>query len=68
MVGVKTRYRRLGIDLLLLDRIWALAPPKGFTRAELAWILEDNEPITRAIDQLGGIPYKRYRLYQKELL
>jgi GNAT superfamily N-acetyltransferase len=67
MFGVKRRYRRLGIDLLLLDRIWALAPPKGFTRAELAWILEDNELITHAIEQIGGIPYKRYRLYQKAL-
>jgi GNAT superfamily N-acetyltransferase len=68
MVGVKTRYRRLGIDLLLLDRVWALAPPKGFRRAELAWVLEDNELMTRAIEYVGGIPYKRYRLYQKELL
>ena len=65
MVGVKKRYRRLGIDWLLLDRIWASAPPTGIRRAELAWILEDNEPIRRAIDQIGSIPYKRYRLYQK---
>ena len=67
MVGVKKRYRRLGIDLLLLDRVWELAPPKGFRRAELAWVLEDNELMTRAIDQVGGILYKRYRLYQKAL-
>lgn len=65
MMGVKRRYRRLGIDLLLLDRVWELAPPKGFRRAELAWVLEDNELMTRAIDQIGGMPYKRYRLYQK---
>lgn len=68
MVGVKQRYRRLGIDLLLLDRVWQSAPPKGYTQAELAWILEDNELITRAIEQIGGIPYKRYRLYQKDLV
>ncbi len=40
MMGVKKRYRRLGIDLLLFDRVWELAPPKGFRRAELAWVLE----------------------------
>lgn len=65
MMGVKRRHRRLGIDLLLLDRVWELAPPKGFRRAELAWVLEDNELMTRAIDQIGAVPYKRYRLYQK---
>jgi hypothetical protein len=34
----------------------------------LAWVLEDNELMARAIEYVGGIPYKRYRLYQKELL
>jgi GNAT superfamily N-acetyltransferase len=66
MVGVKQRYRRLGIDWLLLDRIWAWAPHRGIRQAELAWILEDNEPIRRAIEQIGSVPYKRYRLYQKD--
>ncbi len=66
MMGVKKRYRRLGIDLLLLGKIWELAPPKGFNKAELAWVLEDNDLMTRAIAEVGGIPYKRYRLYQKD--
>ncbi len=68
MMGVKKRYRRLGIDLLLFDRVWELAPPKGFRRAELAWVLEDNELMTRAIDEIGEVPYKRYRLYQKDFI
>lgn len=68
MVGVKKRYRRLGIDLLLLDRVWELAPLKGIRQAELAWVLEDNALISRVIEQIGGIPYKRYRLYQKDLM
>ena len=66
MMGVKRRYRRLGIDLLMLDRVWQLAPPKGFRRAELAWVLADNELMTRAIEEVGGGAYKRYRLYQKD--
>lgn len=68
MIGVKKRYRRLGIDLLLLGRVWELAPPRGFRRAELAWVLEDNELMARAIDRIGGVPHKRYRLYQKNFV
>jgi len=66
MMGVKKRYRRLGIDLLLFARVWELAPVKGFMQAELAWILEDNELMTRAIERIGGILHKRYQLYQKD--
>ncbi len=66
MMGVKKRYRRLGIDLLLLSKVWELAPPKGFTQGELAWVLEDNDLMARAIEEIGGTPYKRYRLYQKD--
>lgn len=68
MMGVKKRQRRLGIDLLLFDRVWELAPPKGFRQAELAWVLEDNELMARAIEEIGGVAYKRYRLYQKTLV
>lgn len=66
MLGVKKQYRRLGIDLLLLGMVWELAPPKGFIQGELAWVLEDNDLMTRAIEELGGVPCKRYRLYQKD--
>ena len=67
MMGVKQHYQRLGIDLLLLDQIWQRAPAKGFWRGELAWILEDNELMKRSIEAIGGVPHKRYRLYQKAL-
>ncbi len=68
MMGVKKRYRRLGIDLLLFDRVWEFTPATGFRRAELAWVLEDNALMTRAIEEIGGVAYKRYRLYQKTLV
>jgi GNAT superfamily N-acetyltransferase len=68
MLGVKPRYRRLGIDLLLLATCWELAPPLGYLHGELAWILEDNALMTRALAEIGATPYKRYRLYQKNLV
>jgi hypothetical protein len=35
---------------------------------ELAWVLEDNELMIRAIEEIDAKPYKRYRLYQKDVV
>ena len=39
----------------------------GVENVELSWILEDNEPMRRMIDRFGGVAYKTYRLYCREL-
>ncbi len=36
-------------------------------RVEMSWILEDNEPVKRMIETLGGKAYKTYRVYEKTL-
>ena len=33
----------------------------------MSWILEDNMPIRHIIEELGGVPYKTYRVYEKDL-
>lgn len=67
MMGVKQRYQRLGIDLLMLAEAWRQASTLNIRRGELAWVLEDNEPMVRALQEVEAQPYKRYRLYQKEV-
>jgi ribosomal protein S18 acetylase RimI-like enzyme len=67
MLGVKKRYRRLGIDLLLLAEAWKRAPACGVSGGELAWVLENNQLMVRALEELEAQPYKRYRVYQKSL-
>ncbi len=36
-------------------------------QVEMSWILEDNEPVKRMIETLGGKAYKTYRVYEKKL-
>jgi GNAT superfamily N-acetyltransferase len=67
MLGVKKRYRRLGIDLMLLAEAWKQVPKRGVLYGELGWILEDNHLMLRALEEIGAQPCKRYRLYQKDL-
>ena len=33
----------------------------------MSWILEDNSSMRHIIKTLGGDPYKRYRIYQKDI-
>lgn len=39
----------------------------GFQDAELSWILERNDRVRHVIELVGGVPYKRYRIFEKDL-
>ena len=39
----------------------------GIKSGELGWTLEDNGAVNAGIKMMGGKPYKRYRVYEKEL-
>lgn len=66
MLGVEPGYRKRGIDLVLIKHIVEHGVAV-WDWAELSWILEDNEPIIRAMTEAGCRQTKRYRLYQKSL-
>lgn len=65
IMGVKPRYRRLGIDVQLYTTTWQKAVARGIVWGEMAWVLEDNRLMVQALTALGCFAYKRYRLYQK---
>jgi hypothetical protein len=64
-MGIKAKYRRLGLETLLYTRSQEEARALGFVESEMSWVLEDNLAMNKPIQRMGGIPYKRYRLYQK---
>ena len=66
-LGVKEEYRKKGIEGLLYLESFKAARRKGFVRAEMSWILEDNVPVQRGCDLMGGKLYKKYRIYEKEI-
>ena len=55
------------IAFLIIDYLQRGARSRGIERVELSWILEDNWAMRRAIELLGAVPYKTYRLYEKVL-
>ena len=67
ILGVLPPWRNRGLELVMIREVWRRGAEAGYRRAELSWILEDNEPINKGLRALGAEVYKRYRLYQKEL-
>ena len=66
MLGVLPEFRKRGLDLILIKHI-VTHGVAVWDAAELSWVLEDNAGMIRGIEECGCHPYKRYRVYQKEL-
>jgi len=72
LMGVRKRWQKgvVGAALALgvIDRVHQYHKRQGRVRgAELSWVLEDNRPTRRLIEQLATTAYKTYRVYEKEL-
>jgi hypothetical protein len=71
LMGVRQEYQnsRLGMALAcgVIDAARLALITKGIDEVEMSWILEDNNNMRHILESLGGDPYKRYRIYQKEL-
>ncbi len=66
---VLEEYRRRGVaELLILNTLDYGKNVIGYTGAELGWTVEDNHPISRTVEGVGGRRYKTYRIYEKSLL
>jgi GNAT superfamily N-acetyltransferase len=66
-MGVKEEYRKRGIEALLYLQSFKAAKRKGYQRAEMSWILEDNTLMKKGCEFMGGKVYKKYRIYEKRL-
>jgi GNAT superfamily N-acetyltransferase len=71
LMGVRRNYHGTAIGsalaLAVIDAVRSYHLGRGTKRAELSWILEDNAPMRRMVEALGGVPYKTYRIYEKSL-
>ena len=55
------------VPFLLIDAVRREGRRLGYRSIELSWILEDNAPMCRINEAVGGVPYKTYRIYGKDL-
>ncbi len=66
-LGIKPGYRRTGVDAMLYLEMFRNAPKHGIRGGECSWILEDNWEMRHALERMGAVVYRTYRMYDKGL-
>lgn len=64
-MGVVHQYQKRGLDIVFYLETIKRGFKKGYQKAELSWILEDNIMMNRILNSLGAKVYKKYRVYEK---
>jgi len=71
LMGVLRKYQGslagAAISLCLIRDVIQKTLQTSMKQVELSWILEDNIAMNRIIEALGAIPYKTYRIFEKEI-
>lgn len=67
LLGIKKEYRNKGVDAILFREGFTGVKRGGYKRVEFSWILEDNMPVQRMVEMIGGRLYKQYRIYERKL-
>jgi GNAT superfamily N-acetyltransferase len=63
-MGVVHEFQKRGIDTVFYVETFDVGIKRGYTWAEMSWVLEDNVMMNRVLDLLGATLYKKYRLYE----
>ena len=66
-LGVKKQFQRLGIDAFFYHATYKQLMEMNIFRVDTSWVLEDNQAMIGPIEKIGGIPYKRHRLYERSI-
>jgi len=66
-LGIAREYRLRGIQSIMMADSLRYLLRKGYTGAEVSWLLEDNELVIGAVKLWGGRLYKTYRIYERPL-
>ena len=71
-MGVRKQYHGSLLGAALAFMVIIAGQPyaikRGLKKVELSWILEDNKGMRDIIESIGGIIYKTYRIYKKDLI
>ena len=71
LLGVRKQYHHtpLGPSLafIVIEKVRRGLVNRNVSDVELSWILETNEGMRNIVETIGGIEYKRYRIYEKNL-
>jgi hypothetical protein len=67
IMGVKSNYRKRGLESILYYKSQQAIIKNGLHEVEMSWILENNENMIRPLELMGAEKYKTYRIFEKEI-
>ncbi len=71
LMGVRKQYHHTpfgpALSFMITDVLRRPVLARGIREMEMSWILEHNSGMRNIIESLGGVAYKTYRLYEKNL-
>ena len=71
LMGVRHDYQFSSMGpvmaLLLIEALRDPFARRKIDALEMSWILESNTGMRTILEKIGAVPYKRYRLYEKQL-
>lgn len=66
--AIRKDYRRAGIDTILGVNMLQEASKAGFTNIDSHLEMESHHSMRSEMEKMGGVVYKRYRIYRKSLV
>jgi predicted GNAT family acetyltransferase len=65
--GIKEKYRGLGLDVMMGFKMIQSAQEAGFEIIDTHHEMEANVKVRAEMERMGGVVYKKFRVYQKNL-
>ncbi len=66
-LGVKKKFRRFGLDGVMLWKQKQYSQKAGYEYADMGWVLEDNLPTIRLIEISRPTPSKTYTIFERRI-
>lgn len=71
LMGVRRSFAATALGAVLpfamIENLRPELARQGYQRVEMSWILEDNRPMRRLAERMGGAPVRRWRIFHKDL-
>lgn len=65
--GILDEYRKVGLPIGLLNKIFEVVKGHNYTNVETSWILEENKDSNSVCEAVCDELYKRYVVYEKRI-
>jgi GNAT superfamily N-acetyltransferase len=67
LMGVLPKYRGQGLYAPLVLATVEEAPRNGYPACEMSWVLDTNEVLKNALEEMGGVKDKEYAMFEKTI-